>query len=161
MQDGEERVLVDAKTFQEPLVFLVETMVQKVHREGTACRIHTRSGDAGGVVADFRQIHKRPATRRVLRPSDISETLCAYGVAPTLRVVPRAYEAFAGFLGDLPVGAYFMKDFLPHDIRPNVDGRFDIFLSTHLGRAATVLLCIVTEIQAYCRFEGGNINDRM
>jgi hypothetical protein len=36
-----------------------------------------------------------------------------------------------------------------------------MFLSRHLGRAATVLLCIITKLQAYCRFEGADINERI
>lgn len=71
------------------------------------------------------------------------------------------YEAFAGFLGNVPVGAYYVKDFMPHETRPKVDESFKLFLSTHLGRAATVLLCIVTEIQAYCHFDGAKINVRI
>lgn len=35
MQEGDNCVRVDAKSFQEPLALLVETLVQKVHREGT------------------------------------------------------------------------------------------------------------------------------
>ena len=31
-------------------------------------------------------------------------------------------------------------------------------LSEHLPRAAVILLCIVTELPAYFRFEGANIN---
>src|SRR5262249_33190687 len=65
-----------------------------------------------------------------------------------------AYEAFTGLLGPVPVGAYYMRDFLPHEDRPKVDQSYDLFVSTHIGRAAIVLLCIITELQAYCRFEG-------
>ncbi len=72
-----------------------------------------------------------------------------------------AYEAFAGTLGHLPVGAYYINDFMPHDKRPQVDASYDLLLSTHIGRAATVLLCLVTEVQAYCSFDGANINDRI
>jgi hypothetical protein len=72
-----------------------------------------------------------------------------------------AYEAFIGTLGDIPIGSYYMQDFLPHEIRPKVDESYAALLSMHLGRAATVFLCIVTEVQAYCRFDGANINDRL
>jgi len=72
-----------------------------------------------------------------------------------------AYEAFTGTLGDLPIGAYLVSDFLPHANRPAMEQSYDLFLSTHIGRAATVLLCLLTEIQAYCRFDGANINERL
>jgi hypothetical protein len=72
-----------------------------------------------------------------------------------------AYEAFAGTLGHVPIGAYYMSDFMPHDSRPKVDESYELFVSTHIGRAATVLLCIITELQAYCRFDGANINERI
>ena len=42
-----------------------------------------------------------------------------------------------------------------------IEARYDILVSAHLGRAATVLLCLITELQAHCRFEGANINERI
>ena len=72
-----------------------------------------------------------------------------------------AYEAFAGTLGYLPVGAYYVRDFMPHDVRPKVDESYDLLISTHIGRAATVSLCLITELQAYCGFDGANINERI
>jgi len=73
-----------------------------------------------------------------------------------------AFEAFIGtLLGDVPIGAYYMNDFLPWDKRDQVDNSFVLFMSTHLGRAATVLLCLVTELQLHCRFDGANINERI
>lgn len=72
-----------------------------------------------------------------------------------------ACEAFIGNLGSIPIGAYYMNDFLPHDERAKLDDNLDLFLSTHLGRSATVLLCLLTEIQAHCRFDGANINARI
>jgi hypothetical protein len=38
---------------------------------------------------------------------------------------------------------------------------YEMFVSTHLGRAAIVLLCIITEVQAYARFEEHRINERI
>jgi len=72
-----------------------------------------------------------------------------------------AYEGFIGFVGPIPVGAYYTRDFLPHAQRPKIDASYDMYLSGHIGRAATVLLCMITELQAYCRFEGANINERI
>jgi hypothetical protein len=59
------------------------------------------------------------------------------------------------------VGAYYVNDFLPHQVRDNIEESYHFFLSTHLGRSATVLLCIVTELQGYCRFDGANIDHRI
>ena len=72
-----------------------------------------------------------------------------------------AYEAFIGTLGHFPVGVYFMNDFFPHELRPKIEESYDVFLTLHLCRAATVLLCLVTELQAHCRFDGHNINERI
>jgi hypothetical protein len=48
-----------------------------------------------------------------------------------------------------------------HEDRPQFDKRYDEFLTTHLGLAATALLCTVTEIQMYFRFNGADINSRI
>ena len=72
-----------------------------------------------------------------------------------------AYEAFIGTLGDMPIGSYYVKDFLRHEDRPKIDDSYAAFLSIHLGRAATVLVCMLTEVQAYCRFDGAHINERL
>jgi hypothetical protein len=61
----------------------------------------------------------------------------------------------------MPIGSYYVQDFLPHETRPKVDESYATFLSMHLGRAATVFLCIITEVQAYCRFDGAHINERI
>jgi hypothetical protein len=72
-----------------------------------------------------------------------------------------AYEAFAGIMGHVPLGAYYLTDFLPHEARPKIADSYEMFLSTHIGRAALILLCIVTEIQAHARFHGHNIDERI
>jgi hypothetical protein len=72
-----------------------------------------------------------------------------------------AYEAFAGTMGHLPLGAYYVTDLLPHDARSKIVDSYDMFLSTHVGRAALALLCIVTEIQAHAGFEGHKIDERI
>jgi hypothetical protein len=72
-----------------------------------------------------------------------------------------AYEGFIGTLGTIPVGSYYMDDWLPPELRDKLDDTYGYFLGTHIGRSATVLLCLLTEIQAYCRFDGANIDDRL
>jgi hypothetical protein len=71
------------------------------------------------------------------------------------------YEGFAGLLDAAPLGTYFMADFLPHELRPKVEERYELHVSSHLARAALLLLCIVTELQAYCKFDGAEINARI
>jgi hypothetical protein len=78
----------------------------------------------------------------------------------------RQYSALAhggleGYIGDPPLGAYFIIDTLPHEDRPKFDAQYPEFISRHVGRAAAVLLCLITEIQAYFRFEGADINNRI
>lgn len=72
-----------------------------------------------------------------------------------------AFEAFAGLLGDMPVGSYYAEKLLPHELRPKIEESYGSFLSMHMARAATVLLCLITELQAYCRFVGHKINERI
>jgi hypothetical protein len=72
-----------------------------------------------------------------------------------------AYEAFIGTVGFVPIGAYYMNDFLPHEQQDKLDETYTPFMTMHIGRSATVLLCIITELQAHCRFDGANINDRI
>ena len=61
----------------------------------------------------------------------------------------------------MPIGAYYLNDFLSHEDEVKVEDSYELFLSTHVGRSATVLLCLITELQVHCRFEGHNINDRI
>lgn len=79
----------------------------------------------------------------------------------------RQYSSFShcgyeGYISDNPpLGIYFMKDLLPHEMRPQIEKTFPKLLTKHIGLLATALLCISTEIQAYFRFDGANINDRI
>jgi hypothetical protein len=70
-----------------------------------------------------------------------------------------AYEGFR--FGHLPAGACFTIDSLPHEVRPAIEKKYDLFVSEHLGRTATVLLCLVTEVQGYFRFIDADINQRI
>lgn len=73
-----------------------------------------------------------------------------------------SHGAYEGFLfGYVPAGAYFTIDSLPHDARPVIEKKYDLFVSEHLSRTATVLLCLVTEVQGYFRFLGADINERI
>ena len=59
--------------------------------------------------------------------------------------------------------AFYIADIFDHENRPMVDDFFSIALSIHAPRAAALLLCIVTEIQAYFHFDdnGARINERI
>ncbi len=72
-----------------------------------------------------------------------------------------AFEAFAGTLGDTPVGSYYAEQLLPQEMRLKIQESYGNFLSMHIARAATVLLCLITELQAYCQFRGHRINERI
>lgn len=75
----------------------------------------------------------------------------------------REYSAMAhgAFEGLRPVGMYFITDSFPHEDRPKVDEQYPKLLSMHLARTAVILLCIITELQAYFHFDGANINERI
>jgi hypothetical protein len=77
----------------------------------------------------------------------------------------REYSAIAhgSFAGLMLVAPYFIKDSMPHEVRPEIDAKHPQVLAVHIGRAAGVLLCIVTELQAHFRFEddGARINQRI
>jgi hypothetical protein len=63
--------------------------------------------------------------------------------------------------GLLQDGQFFIKDSLPHDMRSQVDEHFTPIMSMHAARAAALLICTITELQAYCNFEGARINQRI
>jgi hypothetical protein len=71
------------------------------------------------------------------------------------------HGAYEGYIGELPAGAYFILDSLPHEMRQGIEHMYLGFLTRHIGRAALILLCLVTEIQMYFHFEGADINNRI
>jgi hypothetical protein len=75
----------------------------------------------------------------------------------------REYSAIghAAVEGLLPIAVYLASDSLPHEDRPKLDEVYPIVMCKHLSRAAGVLLCIITELQAYFHFAGANINERI
>jgi hypothetical protein len=72
-----------------------------------------------------------------------------------------SHASFDGYIGELPAGAYFVLDAMPHEERPKVEKMYLAFLTRHIGRAAMILLCLVTELQLYFRFDGADINARI
>lgn len=75
----------------------------------------------------------------------------------------RQYSAMlhAGFEGLIDTAGYFARDAMPHETRDKIDERFPQEMSVHMGRAALILLCIVTEAQAYFAFGDADINARI
>jgi len=77
----------------------------------------------------------------------------------------REYSAMShgAFEGLMPTAMYYFADSMPPDDRPKIDETFERILFMHIGRAAGVLLCIVTEVQAYFKFDdnGARINERI
>lgn len=75
----------------------------------------------------------------------------------------REYSAIShgGFEGLLRVGMYYIPDSMMLEDRPKMDEIHSIILSIHIPRAATLLLCIVTELQAAFRFKGARIDERV
>lgn len=271
---AEELVIIDAKTFQEPLGKLAETMAQKVRRDGPECmhapgyvcddlfmmirqslrtydlmfylnaeerigkdcywrneygvvtatvvrsmidcfynitailedpaatgRAYRKSGfrkALEGIAEDARQYsgipewmdflgRRKTAITLYMRMSEITEgEAMAQAPWPTMGAYIRskpdtahkeflrkftylewrqysalAHAAFEAYIGQESLGAYFISDEMSHEYRPRIEENYPKFMTRHIARAALILLCTVTEIQARCRFEGANINDRI
>ena len=75
----------------------------------------------------------------------------------------REYSAMShgAFEGLMKVGAYYTTDSMPHEDRPKIDAIHPKILYLHITRAAAILLCIITELQAHFRFDGAHINERI
>lgn len=67
----------------------------------------------------------------------------------------------ATFQGLLPIAVFFLQKDLPHEYRSNVDVASDWMISLHISRVASILLCMLTELQCNCRFDGARINQRL
>jgi hypothetical protein len=75
----------------------------------------------------------------------------------------REYSAIAhgGSDGLTPIAVYFVSDSLTHEQRDDFETHHPRLLFMHLTRAAAMLLCMVTEVQAHFRFDGATINERI
>jgi hypothetical protein len=74
----------------------------------------------------------------------------------------REYSALAhgSAEGLLKTAIYYIADSVPHEHRAKLDDAFPRLQSLHISQAAGILICIVTELQAYFHFDGANINER-
>jgi hypothetical protein len=77
----------------------------------------------------------------------------------------REYSAMAhgGFEGLLRAGMFYIIDSMPHEERPKIEAVHLRVFSSNIARAALMLLCIITELQAYFHFDddGARINERI
>jgi len=77
----------------------------------------------------------------------------------------RQYSAMAHatFEGLTDIALCYTEDSLPVDERPKLDDGYSKLRSATIGRAATVLLCLITELQAHFHFDdnGARINERI
>ena len=71
--------------------------------------------------------------------------------------------AHGGFEGLMRVGMFFAAHSMPHEERPKIEDAHLKVFSSHIARAALMLLCIITELQAYFHFDddGARINERI
>lgn len=67
----------------------------------------------------------------------------------------------ATFQGLLPIAIFLAPKDLPHEERPKVDSASEDLIAIHIPRVAAILVCMLTEIQAYLRFDGARINQRL
>lgn len=70
--------------------------------------------------------------------------------------------AHATFQGLMPTAVFYTPHDIPWEYRQQFEDMvIDQMISMHLARIAGVLLCTITEVQAYFRFDGANINRRL
>jgi len=70
--------------------------------------------------------------------------------------------AHATFQGLLPTAMYYVPDLVPHELRERFETDIvERMIALNVFRAAGILLCTLTEVQAHFRFEGAHINQRI
>jgi hypothetical protein len=70
--------------------------------------------------------------------------------------------AHATFNGLMPIAMFYTPDKIPHEDRDRFyNVNVEQMIATHVARAAGVLLCTLTEVQAHFRFDGARINERL
>jgi len=75
----------------------------------------------------------------------------------------REYSEYAHgtFQGLMRTAMPFLEHDLPHEERPRLEEASLLNIFHHMARASAVLLCIVTELQAFFGFDGARINERL
>ena len=75
----------------------------------------------------------------------------------------REYSEYSHgtFQGLLRTGMFYLEPDMPHEDRPKIEEISLGLIFGHMARASAILLCIVTEIQVFFRFDGARINARL
>lgn len=75
----------------------------------------------------------------------------------------QEYSAMAHgtYDGLLPTAVFYAPKEVPHEARPQIDEAYERMIFMHISRMAAILLGILTEVQAYFKFDGANINQRL
>jgi hypothetical protein len=69
--------------------------------------------------------------------------------------------AHATFQGLMATAIFLIPKDFPHEERPQLEADSEMIISVHLNRTAAILLCVLSEVQAYFRFDGAHINQRL
>ena len=74
----------------------------------------------------------------------------------------KEYSALshATFQGLMEVGIFFKREGVPHESREDMLDQGEYMITSHVGRAAGLLLCFATELQARYKFSGVNLTQR-
>lgn len=67
----------------------------------------------------------------------------------------------ATFQGLIPIAAFLVPNDLRHELRPMLYDQMEGIVALHVSRAASILLCTLTEVQAHFKFDGARINQRL
>jgi hypothetical protein len=69
--------------------------------------------------------------------------------------------AHATFNGLCTTAIFYTKGDVPFEDRDQFEASAETMVSRHVIRVVGILLCILTEVHAYFRFDGANINERL
>jgi len=69
--------------------------------------------------------------------------------------------AHATYDGLLPTAMFYISKEIAHEEREKITAVFDRAIAMHLSRMAAILICILTELQAFFLFDGARINQRL
>ena len=112
------------------------------------------------------------------RKQSLWPTLSKYLLLPKGKAAPTPYQVFlksltfgywaeyssishATFQGLKSVAPFFLRDRVSQEQRLALTHRGDLLMTQHLARAAAILLCTETELQAFFRFDGARIPERL
>jgi hypothetical protein len=96
---------------------------------------------------------KRPGPGGVRTPHQLFIETFTYGTWAEYSAISHG-----SFEGLLEVGPFFIGDVGDVEMRSVIDSRYLQLMTVHVMRAETVLLCLLTEIQVYFRFDDPQID---